>query len=200
MIRVMIVAPSAVVRAGLETLVATHPGLEFSGSFADAAAIEELRPDVVLSTLLPDETRGPLAADGPPIVLLSSDGQVPLTLEAFRSGVRAVLPADALPAAILATLEAVAGGLAVLDPAELEPMLASSAAAPVSTEQTGLTPREREVLAMMAEGASNKIIAWKLAISEHTVKFHVASILAKLGAGSRTEAVTLGIRKGLVML
>jgi DNA-binding NarL/FixJ family response regulator len=53
---------------------------------------------------------------------------------------------------------------------------------------------------MMAEGAANKIIAWKLGISEHTVKFHVASILTKLGASSRTEAVTIGIRKGLILL
>ncbi|HSB14037.1 MAG TPA: LuxR C-terminal-related transcriptional regulator, partial [Bryobacteraceae bacterium] len=65
---------------------------------------------------------------------------------------------------------------------------------------SALTARELEVLRMMAEGAANKIIAWKLGISEHTVKFHVASILAKLGASSRTEAVTIGIRKGLILL
>ena len=63
-----------------------------------------------------------------------------------------------------------------------------------------LTPRELEVLRMMADGAANKIIAWKLGVSEHTAKFHVASILAKLGAASRTEAVTIGIRKGMVLL
>jgi len=63
-----------------------------------------------------------------------------------------------------------------------------------------LTPRESEVLQMLASGLANKQIAAKLAISEHTVKFHVASILGKLGAGSRTEAVSLGIRRGLVLL
>ncbi|HEY1339437.1 MAG TPA: response regulator transcription factor, partial [Bryobacteraceae bacterium] len=63
-----------------------------------------------------------------------------------------------------------------------------------------LTPRELEVLRMMADGAANKIIAWKLGISEHTVKFHVASILTKLNAGTRTEAVTMGIRRGLVLV
>jgi DNA-binding NarL/FixJ family response regulator len=63
-----------------------------------------------------------------------------------------------------------------------------------------LTARELEVLRMMAEGAPNKIIAWRLGISEHTVKFHVASILSRLGASSRTEAVTIGIRRGLVLL
>jgi DNA-binding NarL/FixJ family response regulator len=63
-----------------------------------------------------------------------------------------------------------------------------------------LTPREGEVLQMLASGLGNKEIAAKLAISEHTVKFHVASILGKLGATSRTEAVSLGIRRGLIML
>ena len=77
------------------------------------------------------------------------------------------------------------------------------AAAPLQTTNDGasaLTPRELEVLRMMADGAANKIIAWKLGVSEHTAKFHVASILAKLGAASRTEAVTIGIRKGMVLL
>jgi DNA-binding NarL/FixJ family response regulator len=63
-----------------------------------------------------------------------------------------------------------------------------------------LTPRESEVLQMLASGFANKTIAARLKISEHTVKFHVASILGKLGAGSRTEAVSLGIRRGLVLL
>jgi DNA-binding NarL/FixJ family response regulator len=63
-----------------------------------------------------------------------------------------------------------------------------------------LTAREIEVLRMLADGAANKIIAWQLKISEHTVKFHVAQILAKLNAGTRTEAVTIGIRKGLILV
>jgi DNA-binding NarL/FixJ family response regulator len=63
-----------------------------------------------------------------------------------------------------------------------------------------LTPREIEVLRLLADGASNKIIAHKLGISDHTVKFHVTSILSKMNAGTRTEAVTLGVRMGLVYL
>jgi DNA-binding NarL/FixJ family response regulator len=63
-----------------------------------------------------------------------------------------------------------------------------------------LTPREIEVLRMLAEGDANKAIAWKLGISEHTVKFHVSSIMSKLGAASRTEAAATGIRQGLVLL
>jgi DNA-binding NarL/FixJ family response regulator len=78
----------------------------------------------------------------------------------------------------------------------------SSGAMPRAPDELAepLTPRESEVLQMLASGLANKEIAAKLAISEHTVKFHVASILGKLGAGSRTEAVALGIRRGLVLL
>jgi DNA-binding CsgD family transcriptional regulator len=71
---------------------------------------------------------------------------------------------------------------------------------PPLSETGPLTPRELEVLRMLAEGAANKTIAWKLEISEHTAKFHVASILAKLNAGTRTEAVTQGVRRGLILL
>jgi DNA-binding CsgD family transcriptional regulator len=71
---------------------------------------------------------------------------------------------------------------------------------PVGTELDALTPREREVLDMLAEGLSNKEIAWRMKISGHTVKFHVASIFAKLNVSTRTEAVAQGIRKGLIMM
>ena len=87
-----------------------------------------------------------------------------------------------------------------MDARELEALLAGAPQLQTAVETTALTPRELEVLRMMAEGAANKTIAWKLGISEHTVKFHVASILGKLEAGTRTEAVTIGIRKGLVLI
>ena len=136
-----------------------------------------------------------------PIVLLTSEGQPEWTAEALRSGVRALLPRDASAAAILAAVEAAANGLAVIDPQELEELLGS----PVPTDATdtdgvALTPRETEVLRMMADGAANKEIAWKLAISDHTVKFHVASVMGKLNASSRTEAVTRGLRRGLILM
>jgi DNA-binding CsgD family transcriptional regulator len=90
--------------------------------------------------------------------------------------------------------------LAVIEPGELEPLLAASVPAPVSIAAAALTARELDVLRLVAEGDANKEIAWKLGISEHTAKFHVASILGKLSAGSRTEAVTIGIRRGLVLI
>jgi len=90
--------------------------------------------------------------------------------------------------------------MAAIGPAELEALLPAAASVAASNENPTLTPRELEVLAMMAEGAANKAIAWKLNISEHTAKFHVASVLSKLNASTRAEAVAIGIRRGLVML
>jgi DNA-binding NarL/FixJ family response regulator len=199
-IRVMIAAPSAVVRAGLEALAASSPVIELDGAFPDLGAVEDLRPDVVLAALSVDDLSPPMDGHTPAIVLLTGGSPPAWSAEAFRLGVRALLPGDASAAEILSAVEAAASGLAVLDPRELETLLASAAPAPVASEAPALTARELEVLRMMAEGAANKTIAWKLGISDHTVKFHVASILGKLHASSRTEAVTLGIRKGLVLL
>lgn len=199
MIRVLIAARSAMTRAGLETLVASAPGLQLAGSYPDAAAAEALHPDVLLAEGALEDLP-PLAARAPAIVLLSSEAQPAFTHEAFKLGVRAVLARDASPGAILAAVEAAAGGLAVIEPGELEPLLAASVPAPVSIAAAALTARELDVLRLVAEGDANKEIAWKLGISEHTAKFHVASILGKLNAGSRTEAVTIGIRRGLVLI
>ena len=196
MIRVAIAAASPVVRAGLESLVVSSAGMELAGAFADTHGLEALRPDVVLAA----GVEAP-ESDGIPIVLLASEAQPVFSAERFQAGVRAVLPPDATPAAIIAALDAVAAGLAVIAPLELDALLPARAEAAALPESGGsLTPRELEVLRMMAEGAANKTIAWKLGISEHTVKFHVASILGKLGAGTRTEAVTIGIRRGLVLI
>jgi len=198
-IRVLIAARAAMTRAGLETLVASAPGLQLAGSYPDAAAAEALHPDVLLAEGALEDLP-PLAARAPAIVLLSSEAQPAFTHEAFKLGVRAVLARDASPGAILAAVEAAAGGLAVIEPGELEPLLAASVPAPVSIAAAALTARELDVLRLVAEGDANKEIAWKLGISEHTAKFHVASILGKLSAGSRTEAVTIGIRRGLVLI
>jgi len=199
-IKLAIAAESAVVRAGLEALVASHPGIDLAGAYPDLSALEALRPDVVLAAFPLDELSPPSDGHAPAIVLLTAERQPSWTQEAFRLGVRALLSRDASAAEILAAVESAASGLAVVDPRELETLLASTASAPVSAETHTLTTRELEVLRMMAEGAANKTIAWKLGISDHTVKYHVTSILAKLNAASRTEAVTTGVRKGLILL
>jgi NarL family two-component system response regulator YdfI len=199
-IRLLIAASSAVVRAGLEALAASNPAIELAGAFADLSSVEALRPDVILTALPVDEL--PLPADGftPAIVLLSGQPQPVWTRDVLRLGVRAVLPRDASAVEILAAVDAAASGLAVVDPRDLEGLLAGATAAAVAAEAPVLTPREIEVLRMMAEGAANKAIAFKLHISEHTAKFHVASILNKLNASTRAEAVAIGIRKGLILI
>jgi two-component system, NarL family, response regulator YdfI len=116
--------------------------------------------------------------------------------------VRAVLPREVSPEQLRAALEAAAAGLVVVHPSEVSAVLPAPAAlsSPVRELPEPLTPREREVLQMISAGLGNKEIAGRLSISEHTVKFHVASILGKLGASTRTEAVSIGIRHGLVLL
>jgi DNA-binding NarL/FixJ family response regulator len=122
--------------------------------------------------------------------------------DAVRRGAAAVLPRDASPEEILAAVTAADAGLVTLP----RPTALSLLPAGLSLSRTSapaaepLTPREIEVLSLLAEGAGNKMIARRLGISEHTVKFHVGSILAKLDASSRTEAVTLGLRQGLIMV
>jgi two-component system, NarL family, response regulator YdfI len=136
------------------------------------------------------------------IVILSDHTDPRGLAEALRAGVRAVLPSDSSPDQLVAAIEAASAGLVVMHPVEVEAMFpaAQPASRPLAELSEPLTPRESEVLQMLASGLPNKEIAARLTISEHTVKFHVASILGKLGAGSRTEAVSLGIRRGLVLL
>ncbi len=124
-----------------------------------------------------------------PVILLTDSTDSALVNLALRSGVRGVISFDATPAEIEAAVHAVDAGLVVL----AEPPMAQELVEP-------LTERELELLDLLAEGLSNKLIAHRLSISEHTVKTHVGSIFAKLGVSSRTEAVSQAIRRGLVML
>jgi len=136
--------------------------------------------------------------------------------EALREGlVQAALPGVASSGEIIAAVVAVSNGLIALDAETFASVFSTAASAvddltgaqsyderspSVEPMREALTPREREVLEMLAEGLSNKEIAWRMKISEHTVKFHIASIFGKLGASTRTEAVMQGIRQGLVMM
>jgi len=122
---------------------------------------------------------------------------------ALSAGVRAILEKEASPEDIIAAIQTAHLGLVTLDPE-----LAGDIAGRIRTDFADappravgeLTGREIEVLRMLAEGLGNKEIAARLGITEHTIKFHISSILGKLGAGSRTEAVTLGVRMGLILL
>jgi two-component system, NarL family, response regulator YdfI len=124
-----------------------------------------------------------------PVILLTNTTDSSLVGLALRSGIRGVISNEATPQEVEAAVHAVDAGLVVL----AEPPIAPEMIEP-------LTDRELELLDLLAEGLSNKLIAHRLSISEHTVKTHVASIFAKLGVSSRTEAVSQAIRRGLVML
>jgi two-component system, NarL family, response regulator YdfI len=211
-IRVFIVAASPLIRAGLQSMLA-ESHIDFAGSAVDFETISEqlvdVEPDVVLVEVAADTHEELLNAleDSEiareyAVIVLSEQPRAEWTSKALRAGVRAVLPREVSPEQLRAALEAAAAGLVVVHPSEVSAVLPAPAAlsSPVRELPEPLTPREREVLQMISAGLGNKEIAGRLSISEHTVKFHVASILGKLGASTRTEAVSIGIRHGLVLL
>lgn len=137
-----------------------------------------------------------------PLVILTDDVEKFLAADAVRSGVRSILPREAKPEEICAARQASLAGLVVIHPDALESLLRTQEEKQSEADSSDqiLTPREIEVLRMIAEGMGNKEIASTLRISDHTVKFHISSIFAKLGPANRAEAVTLGIRRGLIMV
>jgi DNA-binding NarL/FixJ family response regulator len=193
MTRVLVAARSPVSRAGLQALV-KEAGAVVAGSASAGELVElapELHPDVILWQMAADEDAAAILRTlaGHDVVLLTSNA----ALDLIRAGARGVLPLDASAAQIGIALEAAASGLGVFAPERLDSSGGPRGASP-------LTAREREVLHLIAEGLANKEIAWRLGISDHTVKFHVSALLGKLGAGSRAEAISAGIRRGVIML
>jgi two-component system, NarL family, response regulator YdfI len=203
-IRVAVAASSAVVRAGLESVVRASDGLDLVGVMrADEVGdrLDESAADVLLLELahLDEDWMNTLSESSVPVVLLVEIANPAVLAAGLRANIRAVISPDANPAEIEAAIRSTAAGLITIQQSTLELLAIEPRATPAALEEP-LSPRELEVLAMLAEGLSNKLIAHRLAISEHTVKFHVASIMAKLRAGSRTDAVMQGIRRGLVMI
>ena len=212
MIRVFIVAASPLIRGGLQSMLADSR-FDIVGSAADLESISgqlvDVEPDAVLVEAAADAQEELLnaledaeLAQEYPVIVLSEQPKTAWLSKALRAGVRAVLPRDVAPEQLRAALEAAAAGLVVIHPSEMDTVFSATVgpSAPLDELLEPLTRREREVLQMLAAGLANKEIAARLAISDHTVKFHVASILGKLGASTRTEAVSAGIRRGLVML
>jgi len=205
-LRVFVVAGDPLARAGLIAMLQDQPGVEIVGQGASAdavsGALSAADPDVILWDTAPDASEGldRLAAlDAPAHPLVALVSAPADAAEALAAGARGVLPRDAPPEVLGVALQAAAAGLVVSDPAfaaEAWPGRERGAAPLVED----LTPRELEVLQLLAEGLSNKEIARRLGTSEHTVKFHVNAILGKLGAHSRTEAVTRAARLGLIIL
>ncbi len=206
MIRVLIKASSRVAKAGLESLLRSEPAVQLVGDSRDREVDAAATTDVLLveaDTLADSAAREAVewAGAGGIVVLLVRNPAAEPVADALRAGVKAVLPNRLDGPEIVAAIQVAAAGMVVLDPAGAENLLHSSAVAaaagPLAEE---LTARELEVLRLVAAGLGNKQIASRLEISEHTVKFHIASIMSKLGAGSRTEAVTVGIRHGLILI
>jgi DNA-binding NarL/FixJ family response regulator len=204
-VRVLVVADGAVTAARLEAILRADPGRRvlLAAPRPLDQLVDEHEPGLVVLASTATRAASLLApvapgARWPPIVLIVDDPRAVWTSATRRAGVRAVLERQAAPEAITAAVSAALAGLVTLHPDVFR--AAPRAAVREGDAQPALTLREREILEMLAEGLSNQAIARRLRISRFTVKFHVASILAKLRAGSRTEAVTLGVRRGLISL
>lgn len=204
MIRVFVTAPTATARLGLRARL-DHPDVEVVGEGATLPA-GRARVDVVVldgaGMLL-----GPAAAmaeDGlPPVVALADDDRLARALGALPLRGWAIVGREASAAELRAAVLAAAEGLVAVPAARAGRILGGPgepAARDLEARPEPLTAREREVLELLGQGLSNRRIAERLLISEHTAKFHVASVLGKLGASTRTEAVSRGVRRGLITL
>ena len=204
-IRIAVMATSAVRRAKLESIVRSHAEFQLAGSFGAVANLmsfarsADLDVIVIDSDVIHDLFVQP-TSDGA-IVLLTEVSHARSISRLLRSGVRAILSRESNPDHVLSAIYAAYDGLVLLSTATADSLAGvfGDQLAEVDDELSEeITSRETEVLRMLAEGLVNKDIAARLGISEHTVKFHISSILDKLGASTRTEAVTLGIRRGLI--
>ncbi len=211
MIRTLVCAASELARIGLASIVRGDVRLVVAGEAAPhdlARRVAEIDPDVVLEQC--DFWRG-VKRSGT-VALVDDPGGAWVDggrASADDPGAHAILSRDAPAHEIAAAIVAVAAGLVAVQPRTLAEARGAAATGPASAASVdstagfnsgSLTARERDVLSELARGAPNKAIAARLSISEHTVKFHIASIFTKLGVSSRTEAVTQGVRRGLVML
>jgi two-component system, NarL family, response regulator YdfI len=204
-VKVLVAADSAVVRAGLEALIRQTPSVSFAGGVHPDELLEQIRdvePDVVLleSRRGQDAILERLFQSGPAFVLLAEDQGTAAVASGLGSGLRAVLPRSASAEEIMAAIQGAAHGLVVLHPDMLSSLQRTEPVRRGGELGGALTAREIEVLRMLAEGLANKNIAFRLGISEHTVKYHIESIFTKLNASSRAEAVAIGMRQGLILL
>ncbi|HLG70191.1 MAG TPA: response regulator transcription factor [Chloroflexota bacterium] len=193
-----VVAAQPALRAGLRAML-QEAGIAVVGEGASVPRRTEAGVLLAAADLEPEDF-GSLDELGLPAVVLSDAAGAGSALQGLGLPGWAVLPADAGAEQLTAAVQAAAQGLAAM-PAENLPGLTTRTPVEVSDAlQEPLTPRELEVLQLVSQGLSNKLIARQLQISEHTVKFHVSSTYAKLGAASRTEAVSLAARRGLISL
>jgi NarL family two-component system response regulator YdfI len=211
MIRVFIIAPIPMIRAGLHAMLTTA-NLEVVGEASEAPAPNDILEgfsaiDVIVvadEKLLEDIGRIVTGSRSLALVVLSdSDERLTSTLRRLSLRGWSIAPLDAPATQLQAAIVAAAEGFIALPSMVAERALGERSfvrAIDIESLDESLTGREREVLEMLSRGLSNKLIARRLSISEHTVKFHVSSIYTKLGASSRTDAVSRGVRRGLITL
>jgi DNA-binding NarL/FixJ family response regulator len=197
LIRVGILSSGLALRLGLREVFQEIPDVEITAEGADP---DSLPPLDVLVLTSPDYLME-LGEEPPPLLLLTDDLEDAIKLTDFP--VWGVLSPDASSEELASALHALAEGLLVGSPVLMQNLLERRALPDLEDAELvtdPLTDREREVLQLVAEGLANKQIALSLSISEHTVKFHLSSLYAKLGVTSRTEAVRMGARRGWVVL
>ena len=211
MIRVLLADDQGLVRAGFRMILRAEPDLEVVGEAAHGReAVEqarELKPDVVLMDIRMPEldgieaTRRVTALDPPPRVLVLTTFDLDeYVYESLRAGASAFLLKDAPEQQLVAAVRVVADGGSLFSPSVTRRLIEQFArpASPSDAALGALTPREQEVLRLVARGRSNADIAAELVVSEHTAKTHVASILQKLHLRNRVQAVVLAYETGLV--
>jgi DNA-binding NarL/FixJ family response regulator len=212
MIRILIADDHAVVREGLRAFLQLQDGLEVVGEALDGAEAlaqaERLQPDVILMDLVMPRLDGVGAMrelrdrmPGVRVIALTSFLDDERLLPAIQAGAAGYLLKDVEPSELARAVRTAHAGEAMLDPAaaaRLVEAIADGKASAAAQERERLTRREREVLELIAEGRSNKRIAFELGISEKTVKAHVGRLLAKLGVADRTQAALMAVRRGLV--
>lgn len=205
-LRVLIIADDPLSRAGLATLLGNQPDCEVVGQIVgdeeSLAGLELFQADVILWDLGWDleESVAQMAdftSEWPVVSLLPDESQA---LAVWETRVKGLLLRSVTGPVLRATLTAATQGLITLDPLLSESLLRSRSPVTQDALVEDLTPRESEVLQLLAEGLSNKAIAHRLGISDHTVKFHVNAIMTKLAAQSRTEAVVRATQLGLILL
>ena len=203
--RAFVVAPAPVTRAGLRSMLANAEGTDVrvvgeASSPTDPSELSEADVVLLANEELLEEASFAVAEDGTQaLVLISEEDHAVSRLRAMQLRGWGVVPPDAPPEELAAAVAAAGQGLIVLPKAVTERLLHEPAASAEELSET-LTAREREVLDLLGHGLSNKLIGRELHISEHTVKFHISSLYAKLGVNNRAEAVSRGARYGLISL
>jgi DNA-binding NarL/FixJ family response regulator len=199
------VAPTPVTRAGLRSMLANAEGTDVrvvgeASSPTDPSELSEADVVLLANEELLEEASFAVAEDGTQaLVLISEEDHAVSRLRSMQLRGWGVVPPDAPPEELAAAIAAAGQGLIVLPKAVTERLLHEPAASAEELSET-LTAREREVLDLLGHGLSNKLIGRELHISEHTVKFHISSLYAKLGVNNRAEAVSRGARYGLISL